>query len=956
MKISVIIITLLFCGCMGFQSDLYAQYESQVPLNVRIAQFDPSHFPQFNVYVAVENKNGEPLKGLRIENFKLTEDLIPYPLTEVIPALDLKDDDVSNLTVALVIDNSYSMKDVLDLVSSAANQFIDNLRPNDKTGIFVFRERRKLKGIHAKMLENFTNVKYVLKSNTEMNIASLTQKTYLFDAVYLACEALEKQETLGRKAIIVLSDGKDIGSKVRLNSLINLARATDIPIYTINFLKQGDEGALTSMAGKTGGEYFFAKKAEDLNDVYNNILAQLQGLYRLSYNSDENNWNKSSRTIQVEVTWESQIYAANRSFDADAARMEYLNLLFKEKKVAAKEQDYIDFINNYPGSEWQDDIKFKLGVFYEERGSYNKALEIFDELSMMPQSEWQDDVLFHKGKIYEQQGDFEKAVDFYTQMVTNHPQENATPSSYLGIARSHRELGHTQEALEAYNKIRDNFPGSDVTDDALLELSYLMNESGQTESAKQVLTELVQKYPNSDCAVHGYYELATMEQQAGNLDAALQYCHASLDATENSSLLAKAMCKQGEIYFEMQNWSSAINSYNNIIENHAGNGYDDAAYYGLSKSYQANQDYMNMRNNFEALEDLARQGQQVRYDFHDINQVQAVIPPQNGGWTASLSGAKLEVPAGAVSFPLQVNIKSIPTPETAQNLAIAGKVYDYTATVDTFFNPIDIALPYDEAWFEDEDKDRRGFQIYSYENNEWKQIENSEIDTVNRVIHAAVTHLSLKTIMYKKPIVIKFTDVLFEFGKADLTAGALTQLDQVVEILNESEKLKLEIAGHTDSVGTDQANMNLSKRRSESIKRNLVTRGIEAGRIIAKGYGEKFPIAGNNTDEGRQQNRRTEFVVISKGENDILDEAQKQRYARKFAIQLGLFATSNQAFAKAEFFRKRGYKVELIEKNDNGKVVHQLLCGSFDSRQAAQEYAQAIQDEYKQVQFAIIER
>ena len=101
--------------------------------------------------------------------------------------------------------------------------------------------------------------------------------------------------------------------------------------------------------------------------------------------------------------------------------------------------------------------------------------------------------------------------------------------------------------------------------------------------------------------------------------------------------------------------------------------------------------------------------------------------------------------------------------------------------------------------------------------------------------------------------------IYFETGKADLKAESLAQLDALVQILNKYEGAILVIEGHTDWVGTDEYNQDLSQRRTESVKKYLMSKGIMESRIVAIGYGESKPIADNNTAAGRAKNRRVEL-------------------------------------------------------------------------------------------------
>ena len=83
-------------------------------------------------------------------------------------------------------------------------------------------------------------------------------------------------------------------------------------------------------------------------------------------------------------------------------------------------------------------------------------------------------------------------------------------------------------------------------------------------------------------------------------------------------------------------------------------------------------------------------------------------------------------------------------------------------------------------------------------------------------------------------------------------------------LLKDNRNIKIEIAGHTDAVGSDSDNLELSKNRANSVLKYLVGKGIASDRIVAKGYGETKFIAPNTTEEGKQLNRRVEFVILEK--------------------------------------------------------------------------------------------
>lgn len=102
--------------------------------------------------------------------------------------------------------------------------------------------------------------------------------------------------------------------------------------------------------------------------------------------------------------------------------------------------------------------------------------------------------------------------------------------------------------------------------------------------------------------------------------------------------------------------------------------------------------------------------------------------------------------------------------------------------------------------------------------------------------------------------------VNFDFDKAVIRPGDYAKLDQNVATLKEWGDVDVEVAGHTCNIGTDEYNLGLSQRRAEAVRNYLISKGVSADRLSAKGYGESRPVVSNATREGRAQNRRVELV------------------------------------------------------------------------------------------------
>lgn len=109
---------------------------------------------------------------------------------------------------------------------------------------------------------------------------------------------------------------------------------------------------------------------------------------------------------------------------------------------------------------------------------------------------------------------------------------------------------------------------------------------------------------------------------------------------------------------------------------------------------------------------------------------------------------------------------------------------------------------------------------------------------------------------------IRLENVFFATGKAELMEESFTELDRVVKFLNENPKMKIEIGGHTDNVGSAAYNKKLSAARAKAVADYIILKGVVADRLSSRGYGPGKPVSNNSTEEGRAQNRRVEFTVL----------------------------------------------------------------------------------------------
>lgn len=118
----------------------------------------------------------------------------------------------------------------------------------------------------------------------------------------------------------------------------------------------------------------------------------------------------------------------------------------------------------------------------------------------------------------------------------------------------------------------------------------------------------------------------------------------------------------------------------------------------------------------------------------------------------------------------------------------------------------------------------------------------------------------LKLQKTERGLVLTLGDVLFDTGQATLKSGADGTLDRLATALRDKTGRKVTIEGHTDNVGSDASNQGLSERRAQAVQSGLTERGVARSQITTLGKGENFPIASNDSVDGRQSNRRVELI------------------------------------------------------------------------------------------------
>jgi VWFA-related protein len=298
-----------------------------------------------NLFATVRDKQGKVVTDLTQNDFLLDEDGTPQTIRYFSRETDLP------LTLGLLVDTSGSERNVLPDERSASFHFLDKVMREEKDMAFVIHF-----DFEVELLQDLTNSKVALQKSLdhlEVGGRQLQHRggggggypgggggrhfggggTHLYDAVYLGSdEILKKQQ--GRKALILLSDGMDNGSKLTLEKAVETAQRSDTLVYSILFEDpNGDRGfgrghwgggrgrgevdgrqVLQRLSRETGGRYFEVSKKEPIDKVYESLEEELRSQYSIGYTPDTKAAANDYRRIQLATKQKSLIVQTREGY------------------------------------------------------------------------------------------------------------------------------------------------------------------------------------------------------------------------------------------------------------------------------------------------------------------------------------------------------------------------------------------------------------------------------------------------------------------------------------------------------------------------------------------------------------------------------------------------------------------------------------------------------------------
>ena len=316
---TILVLTIVLALVSGVGAGLQAQDLPSIKVDVDVV----------SVLTTVRDKKGALIANLQKDDFTVLEDGKPQTIKYFTKETDLP------LTIGMLVDVSGSQRNLIDIERSAASQFFTQvLRKKDEAFLISFGEETEL-------LQDYTGSPRLLKEGlNQLRVSSgvggihpgpvptigQPRGTVLYDAVYLAATDKLRSE-VGRKVVVVITDGVDQGSRLTRNQAIEAAQKADAVIYSIDYSDPGaygpfgfggggGEAELRKMSDETGGHVYKVDRRHTLDDVFKELQDEMRSQYAIGYTPTNEVKDGAYRHVDVRVANKDQKAQARKGYYA----------------------------------------------------------------------------------------------------------------------------------------------------------------------------------------------------------------------------------------------------------------------------------------------------------------------------------------------------------------------------------------------------------------------------------------------------------------------------------------------------------------------------------------------------------------------------------------------------------------------------------------------------------------
>jgi len=538
-----------------------------------------------------------------------------------------------------------------------------------------------------------------------------------------------------------------------------------------------------------------------------------------------------------------------------------------------------ELVQVYPWSRYSDDCLIELAFADCERGNYNEAEILLQTIGQQyRESDKYGQSILQLAELYTKQGELEKAE----QLLLNHKEQYLSleigDQLYYQLALTQSLMKKNLLAAETLDELLILLPGSSYEDQALLlQANICWKNLYMPEKASLLLKTLLEKAevdgvilrqaeiqfneltlsktpeyqlkvlerePNDPLLLqimsdkqwetskdlpNKFLTMATEMVNEGKLEQALLITKSVYKDYQVLGISDRALYHSAQVYSEMGDMEKQAETLRKLLEQYPLSTFAIPALMNLASCYEQ---MNNQKAALDVYQDLLLRKDDLTMEYSIIEEeyltlkekAKVIVDGTLQGIPAELNKS---VKITAYQLPsLEVFAECCPDSDGKFKLDLPlGKQYTLTANLSGYL-PATLNLDY------------------------------------RNVITAANIEETLDLVMIKKGSKITLQNVLFDFSSSELRPESIPTLNEAVKFFKDNQDLRVEISGHTDNIGDEDFNQQLSMNRALRVSRYLKEHEVPLKNIVIKGYGSKIPISDNITEEGRALNRRVEMKIL----------------------------------------------------------------------------------------------
>lgn len=549
--------------------------------NPRIVGMETDRWPEFQLYIYADN-----LQGFSAEYMSQWKAEIYWAGRKCLLESSLKETGESGtpLDLLLMIDNSTSMSGKFAYVEQAYKIFIDGLRKNARVSIIRFQDRSSPQLWGSHLLAQSSNSRYYLK---QQNIfSSLTPRTYLYDAVYQALVYFDVVSGEGQKALVVFTDGADVGSTTSWKALQQRAVDSGIPLFFVDFSKPDERNKdANNLSRDTYGFYGASANPRELTDIYFDILRKIntQWILKAVYPLSESQVPlEGDITVRVPAIDPAQTIARTVKISPEKfAKLRYVKALQSGGALAIPSPAEAGRWGIYQDDCWSalasaaieqgnrevaegaiTALEKSENVFGKERGLlariaraekenspelgqlYRSYINTFKDGILSDEIQWKL-ITWHVSRSEEEQ-----ARQWAVRLLKNYPWSRYGDDALMVLAQYEQDHNRPPVAETLYLEVKQFYREGDRYGESLLKLAELYIAGGAPEKAEEFLLSVEKEFPTLREGGQLYNQLILAQTLQNKYLAAAKTVDQFSQRMPESPELARARLMQASVYWK----------------------------------------------------------------------------------------------------------------------------------------------------------------------------------------------------------------------------------------------------------------------------------------------------------------------------------------------------------------------------------------------------------------------